>query len=161
MVLSAVVTGTRIDLRWNRPVPNGSELFTVWRDTGGGSRQTAASISDTLGQTISRPSPLRYPGLKWFTALRQCLLRTAGAPVHRSSAAVVETSETIHVPNAFTPGIPGENSLFRPEFAFIPQNYDFRIWSRNGALSLQHNKPFGGVMAGIANPVAPGFTSGA
>lgn len=158
MVLSAVVTGTRIDLRWNRPVPNGSELFTVWRDTGGGSRQTAASLSDTIWSDDFETFASEISGAE--VVYRVTAVSTsapAGAPVHRSSAAVVETSETIHVPNAFTPGIPGENSLFRPEFAFIPQSYDFRIWSRNGALlfrTTDHSEGWDGRHSGT--PLPPG-----
>jgi hypothetical protein len=48
MVPVAELSGTRIGLRWNRPVPGGTELFSVWRDTGEGLQEVASALSDTV-----------------------------------------------------------------------------------------------------------------
>ncbi len=158
MVLSAVTASTRIDLRWNRPVSGGSERFSVWRDTGDGLLELASFIADTLWTDDFETFAAEISGAE--VAYRITALSPpapAGAPVHRSSAAVIETSEAIYMPNAFTPDIPGENSLFMPEFAFIPQEYDFRIWSRNGVLlfrSTDHSEGWDGRHNGT--PLPPG-----
>ena len=45
------------------------------------------------------------------------------------------------MPNAFTPGKGDGNALFSPEFSFIPGEYDFRVYSRNGRLLYRTSDP--------------------
>lgn len=135
MVLAVSLSGTRIDLRWNSPSGSGTEPFSVWRDTGNGPREVASSIADTSWSDD-------YESFSVDITAATVVYRITttghssppGTPVHLSSAAIIEVTENIFMPNAFTPSIPGENALFRPEFTFMPVNYDFRIWSRNGVL---------------------------
>jgi gliding motility-associated-like protein len=142
IVLAVSLTGTRIDLRWNRPSKTGSELFTVWRDIGDGPVDIASSLADTLWSED-------YEGFASYVTAPAVVYRVTaevqpspeGMPAHLSSAAIIEAIEKIYMPNAFTPAIPGENALFRPEFTFMPVNYEFRIWSRNGVLLFRTDNP--------------------
>lgn len=135
MVLEAEITGTRIGLRWNRPVPGGAERFSVWRDTGEGLHEIAGALTDTLWSEdySAFANDVTASGVLYrVTAVAPA--SPAGLPVHSSSAAVIAATENIFMPNAFTPGRGGENATFRPEFSFMPESYDFRIYSRNGVL---------------------------
>ncbi len=142
MVLAIALSGTLINLRWNRPSGSGTEPFSVWRDTGNGPREVASSLADTSWSDD-------YEGFAIDVTAAKVIYRITtsghssppGTPVHLSSAAIIEVTETIFMPNAFTPSIPGKNALFRPEFTFMPVNYDFRIWSRNGVLLFRTTDP--------------------
>ncbi|MGE5348445.1 MAG: gliding motility-associated C-terminal domain-containing protein [Actinomycetota bacterium] len=145
IVLEISRAGTRIDLRWNRPSSPGNELFSVWRDSGDGPREVAAALSDTIwtddyegfADDVTAATVVYY-----ITATGNS--SPPGAPVHLSSAAIIEATENIFMPNAFTPAIPGENALFIPQFTFTPSGYDFRIWSRNGVLLFSTTDPADG-----------------
>jgi gliding motility-associated-like protein len=156
IVLAAEVTGTLILLRWNRPVPGGSELFSVWRDTGAGPEEVAGSLTDTVWSEdyTAFANDVTAAGVLYrITAAGNAL--PAGSPVHSSSAAVIATTENIFMPNAFTPGSGGENEIFRPEFSFMPEEYDFRIYSRTGALifrTTDHGEGWDGSFNGITMP---------
>jgi gliding motility-associated-like protein len=70
---------------------------------------------------------------------------------------MIGATENIYMPNAFTPGRGGENASFRPEFSFMPEGYDFRIYSRNGALifrTTDHGEGWDGNFNG--SPMPPG-----
>jgi gliding motility-associated-like protein len=158
MVLTADITGTLITLRWNRPVPGGAGLFSVWRDTGEGLREVAGDLSDTLWSedySVFANDVTASGVLYRVTAADPGA--PAGSPVHSSSAAVIASTENIFMPNAFTPGKGGENATFSPEFSFIPEAYDFRIYSRNGALiyrTTDHGEGWDGNFEGY--PMPPG-----
>ncbi len=138
MVLLSAVTGTRIDLKWNNPLPAGESLFTVLRETGQGWEEVASSLSDT---TWSDDYTLFAAEVSVAEVAYQVTALAAGAPAgadpHRSSVTTVQFTENIYVPNAFTPDRGIENAIFRPEFAFVPVDYEFRIYSRTGALLFQ------------------------
>jgi hypothetical protein len=158
MVLLSSVAGTNIVLQWNRPGRGGTELFSVWRDTGDGLLEVATGLTDTVWSDdyTEFAGDISGPAVAYrVTAVSQSA--PADAPRHSSSATVIEASENIFVPNAFTPGIPGENAIFRPEFPFMPENYDFRVWSRTGVL-LFHTTDYSEGWDGrhMGDPVIPG-----
>ncbi|MCU0457590.1 MAG: gliding motility-associated C-terminal domain-containing protein [Bacteroidales bacterium] len=142
MVLAIFLNGTRIDLRWNRPSLPGSEFFSVWRDTGDGPRGVAAAFADTtwsddyegFAGDVTAAAVVYHITAKGSSSPEE-------TPAHRSSAAVIEATENIFMPNAFTPAIPGENAIFMPQFTFMPSRYDFRIWSRTGVLLFSTTDP--------------------
>lgn len=142
MVLESSSDGTVISLRWNRPVAGGTESFSVWRDTGNGLREVASGLTDTIW---SEDYALFATEVSAGRVIYRITASGAGAPPgtppHLSAAAVVETSENVFVPNAFTPGSNDENALFRPEFSFLPGQYDFRIMSRTGILLYHTGDP--------------------
>lgn len=142
IVLESSITGTDINLRWNRPASGWRGLFSVWRDTGDGMREVAVSLSDTLwsddytvfASDVSAPEVV-------YRVTTEDPDAPAGIPPYLSSAAAIATSDNVFIPNAFTPGSSDENSIFRPEFSFIAGEYDFRIMSRNGALLFRSGDP--------------------
>jgi gliding motility-associated-like protein len=156
MVLKADISGTLIGLRWNRPVPGGTEIFTVWRDTGEGLKAVASALSDTVWSEDYSvfASEVTASGVMYrVTAVAPAA--PAGQPVHSSSSATIGATENIFMPNAFTPGRGGENASFRPEFPFYPEDYDFRIYSRNGALifrTTDHGEGWDGTFNGSPLP---------
>lgn len=142
MVLESSFSGTLINLRWNRPVSSGSEVFSVWRDTGNGLIEVATGLTDTLwaeDYTVFAPDVTSGKVVYRVTAADPDA--PSGSPLHLSSAAVIEVDENVFIPNAFTPSGTGENAVFRPEFSFIPGAYDFRIMSRNGVLLYRTGDP--------------------
>lgn len=138
MVLESVVTGTIIALSWNNPFPEGDALFSVWREAGRGWIEVATHLSDTTWSD-------NYSLFTADDAIAEVAYQItatspdapAGAPLHRSSVTTVPATDNIFIPNAFTPERGGENAYFRPEFSFIPVTYEFRIYSRGGALLFQ------------------------
>lgn len=142
IVLESAITGIHINLRWNRPATAWTGLFSVWRDTGDGMHEVAASLSDTLWSDD-------YTGFASAVSAPEVVYRVttedpaapAGIPPYLSSAVVIATSDNVFMPNAFTPGSSDENAVFRPEFSFIPGEYDFRIISRNGTLLFRSGDP--------------------
>ncbi|MHC1732576.1 MAG: T9SS type B sorting domain-containing protein [Bacteroidales bacterium] len=158
MVPVAELSGTLIGLRWNKPVPAGAELFSVWRNTGEGLQEVASTLSDTVWSedySVFANEVTASEVLYRVTAVASSA--PAGFPVHSSSAAIIGATENIYMPNAFTPGRGGENTSFRPEFSFMPEGYDFRIYSRNGALifrTTDHGEGWDGNFNG--SPMPPG-----
>lgn len=156
MVLAANISGTLIGLRWNRPVPGGTEIFSVWRDTGQGLKEVASALSDTVWSedySVFASEVTASEVLYRVTAVAAAA--PAGTPVHISSAAITKATENVFIPNAFTPGRGGENATFGPEFPFMPQDYDFRIYSRNGALifrTTDHGERWDGTFNGSPMP---------
>jgi gliding motility-associated-like protein len=138
MVLASSVSGTRIDLIWNNPFPEGNASFDVWRDTGQGWEEAAQGLSDTLW---SDDYSIFAGELTTVAVSYQVTAAApdapAGVPPHRSSVTLVQPSENIFFPNAFIPDATGENALFKPEFSFIPVTYDLRVYSRSGVLLFQ------------------------
>ncbi len=142
MVLESSVSGTLINLRWNRPASGWSGLFSVWRDYGDGPHEVAFSLSDTLWSDD-------YTGFATDVSAGEVVYRVStedpsaseGSGPHLSSATVIAASENVFMPNAFTPGSTDENAVFRPEFLFQPGEYDFRILSRNGTLLFSTGDP--------------------
>jgi len=138
MVLLSAVTGTRIDLKWNNPLPFAGALFTVWRETGQGWEEVASHLSDT---TWSDDYSLFAAEVSVAEVAYQVTAlaadASAGAPPHRSSVTAIQATENILVPNAFTPDRGIENAIFKPEFSFVPGNYEFRIYTRTGAMLFQ------------------------
>jgi gliding motility-associated-like protein len=158
MVAQASVKGTHIDLQWNRPGAGGTELFTVWRDTGAGPKEIAGSLSDTLWSDDYSCFAMEVNA---SAIVYRVTARDPSAspdlPAHRSSAAVIRSTENIYMPNAFTPGRGIENAIFRPEFSFLPGGYDFRIYTRNGAMlfsTTNHGEGWDGTNNGT--PMPPG-----
>ena len=138
MVLLSAITGTLIDLRWNNPLPAVESLFIVWRETGQGWEEVASGLSDTTWSddfTLFAAEVSVAEVAYQVTALATDA--PAGATPHRSSVTTVQVTENIFVPNAFTPDRGIENAIFRPEFSFVPADYEFRIYSRTGALLFQ------------------------
>jgi len=142
MLLEAVFTGISVDLRWNRPVQGGSELYTVWRDTGEGMQEVASDLNDTIWseEYATFAGEMSAPAVIYRITASDPSMPT-GTPIHRSQAAILEATENIYMPNAFTPGSGDGNELFRPEFSFIPGEYDFRVYSRNGRLLFRTSDP--------------------
>lgn len=142
IVLESSVTGTLITLKWNRPVPGGSETFTVWRDTGSNLREVASSLTDTIwSEDYTMFASEVSSGKVVYRVTAGNTGAPPGTPPHLSSAAEVVVSENVFMPNAFTPGSNDENALFRPEFSFLPREYDFRIMSRTGVLLYRTGDP--------------------
>lgn len=142
IVLESSVTGTVIKLRWNRPVPGGSESFSVWRDNGNGLHEVASTLTDTLWSDDYALFAAEVSAGK--VVYRVTAVNTGappGTPPYLSSATEVIISENVFIPNAFTPWSNDENALFRPEFSFLPREYDFRIMSRNGVLFYRTGDP--------------------
>lgn len=138
MVLESVVTGTTVGLRWNTPFPSGDALFSVWRETGRGWVEVASHLSDTAwSDDYSLFAADIAEAEVAYQVTAASTVAPAGTPLHRSSVATVPAAEDIYLPNAFTPDRGGENAFFRPEFAFIPSAYEFRVYSRSGALLFQ------------------------
>jgi len=111
MVLAADISGTLIGLRWNRPVPGGTEIFSVWRDTGEGLKEVARALADTVWSedySVYAGEVTAAEVLYRVTAVAAAA--PAGTPVHSSSAVIAGASENIFTPNAFTPGRGGENA---------------------------------------------------
>ncbi len=156
MVLKADISGTLIGLRWNRPVPGGTEIFSVWRDTGEGLREVASALSDTAwSEDYSVFAGEVTASEVMYRVTAAAPAAPAGQPVHSSSSATIGATENIFMPNAFTPGRGGENASFRPEFPFYPEDYDFRIYSRNGALifrTTDHGEGWDGTFNGSPLP---------
>lgn len=142
IVLESSVTGTLITLRWNRPVAGGSGTFSVWRDTGNGLREAASSLTDTVwSEDYTMFATEVSSGMVVYRVTAVNTGPSPGTLPHVSSAAEVVVSENVFMPNAFTPGSNDGNALFRPEFSFLPWEYDFRIMSRTGVLLWQTGDP--------------------
>jgi gliding motility-associated-like protein len=142
IVLQSSLSGTVINLKWNRPVPGGSGTFTVWRDTGNGLREVAPLLTDTLWSEDYALFATEVPaGQVVYRITAADAGAPPGTPPHLSSATEVVVSESVFMPNAFTPDSNDENALFRPEFAFLPREYDFRIMSRTGVLLYRTGDP--------------------
>ncbi|MFN2336240.1 MAG: gliding motility-associated C-terminal domain-containing protein [Bacteroidales bacterium] len=138
MVLESAVTGTIIALSWNNPFPEGDALFSVWREAGRGWIEVASHLSDTTwSDDYSLFTADDAVAEVAYQVTATSADAPAGAPLHRSSVTTVSAAENIFIPNAFTPERGGENAFFRPEFSFIPVTYEFRIYSRGGALLFQ------------------------
>ncbi|MDX9772879.1 MAG: gliding motility-associated C-terminal domain-containing protein [Bacteroidales bacterium] len=135
IVLTSTVTGTRIDLRWNKPLPTGEVLFSIWREKGDGWDEVGVNLSDTLWSDDYSllTSGFTAPALA-YTVTASVPALPAEMPLHRSSVVEVEVSQNIFVPNAFTPDVPGPNELFKPEISFIPQEYELMIFNRSGVM---------------------------
>ena len=135
IVLESSLTGTLVNLVWNRPVPGGSGTFSVWRDTGSGPREAASSLTDTAwSEDYTMFATEVSAGMVVYRVTAGNTGSPPGTQLHLSSAAEVVVSENVFMPNAFTPWSNDENALFKPEFSFLPREYDFRIMSRNGVL---------------------------
>jgi gliding motility-associated-like protein len=138
IVLTSSISGTRIDLIWNNPLPAGNAGFSVWRDIGLGWEEVAHLLSDTLwsedyslfASAVSSASVAYY-----ITAVDP--EAPAGVPLFRSNITLVKATENIFMPNAFTPNDDGLNDLFIPIITFTPSKYEFRIYSRTGVLLFQ------------------------
>jgi len=156
MAAEASVTGTHIYLKWNRPKAGGAELFTVWRDTGDGPEEVATSLSDTLwSDDYSRFAMEVTSSAIVYRVAAKDPSALPDLPAHRSAAAVIITTKSIYMPNAFTPGRGIENAIFKPEFSFLPGGYDFRIYTRNGALlfsTTDHGEGWDGTHNGASMP---------
>jgi gliding motility-associated-like protein len=156
ILLEAASTGIRIELQWNRPLPGGAELYSVWRNAGEGMQEVAQALTDTVWSE-------EYATVAMDMSASAVIYRVTasdpslppGTPFHRSSAASIEGTDNVYMPNAFTPGRGGENAFFRPEFAFIPGEYDFRVYSRNGLLlfsTTDHGEGWDGRYNGTPMP---------
>ncbi len=138
IVLTSVVTGTRIDLRWNNPFPSGDASYSVWRNRGEGWEEAAPVITDTVwSDDYSLFAGEQTTAAVAYQVTAVAPDAPAGASQHHSSVVLIQLSEEIFFPNAFIPDGVGENAFFRPEFAFIPMAYDLRIYSRGGVLIFQ------------------------
>ncbi|MRR19412.1 hypothetical protein EG827_04390 [bacterium] len=138
MVLLSAVTGTRIELKWNNPFPAGEALFTVWRESGQGWTEVATHLSDTIWTDDYSLFATEISGEEVaYQVYATEADAAAGSPYHRSSVTAVQAAFNIFVPNAFIPDSGTENEIFMPEFAFVPVNYDFRIYTRTGVLLFQ------------------------
>lgn len=135
IVLTYGHTGTRIDLKWNNPLPSGEVLFSVWRDKGEGWDEVDKNLSDTTWSEDYSffVSNVNAPSLAYLVTAGIKDL-PAGDPLHRSSVATIQVSEKIYVPNAFTPNAPGPNEKFRPILSFVPLGYEFMTFNRSGVM---------------------------
>lgn len=135
IVLTSSTSNTRIELKWNNPLPAGDARYSVWRDIGQGWEETASMLTDTIwsedysqfASEVSSASVAYY-----VTATRQGA--PAGSPPFRSNITAVSATENIFMPNAFTPDDDGVNDIFLPVITFTPSKYEFRIYSRTGVL---------------------------
>lgn len=156
MRLDAAISGTHIELRWNRPVTGGPELFSVWRDTGKGMEEVARDLNDTIWSEDYTQFDMEISSSSMVYRISASDPSSpSGTPVHRSTAALIEATENIFMPNAFTPGRGNENAIFRPEFSFMPEVYDFRVFTRNGVLlfrSTDHGEGWDGMNRGTLQP---------
>jgi gliding motility-associated-like protein len=138
IVLVSSVTGTRIDLKWNNPFPSNDADFSVWRDTGNGWAEVAGSISDTIwSEDYSLfASAVSSAAVAYYVTASE-LDAHADEPFFRSNITLVQTTENIFMPNAFTPNDDGLNDIFIPILTFTPSKYELRIYSRTGVLLFQ------------------------
>ena len=143
IVLTSSTTNTRIDLKWNDPLPAGDAVFSVWRDIGQGWEEVAHLLSDTIwsedyslfASAVSSASVAYYVTAADPEA-------PAGLPLFRSNITLIKATENIFMPNAFTPDDDGMNDIFMPVITFTPSKYEFRIYSRTGVL-LFHTSSHG------------------
>ena len=138
IVITSSVAGPRIDLKWNNPFPSGDAIFSVWRDIGQGWAEVAGSLSDTIwsddyslfAADVSSAAVAYRVTAAWPEA-------PAGDPLFLSDITLIEATENIYMPNAFTPNNDGLNDIFIPTLTFTPSKYDLRIYSRTGVLLFQ------------------------
>ncbi len=143
IVLNSSTTNTRIDLKWNDPLPAGDAVFSVWRDIGQGWEEVALLLSDTLwsedyslfASAVSSASVAYYVTAADSEA-------PASVPLFRSNITLIGATENIFMPNAFTPDDDGMNDIFSPVITFTPSIYEFRIYNRTGVL-LFHTSSHG------------------
>ena len=156
IVLTYAHTGTRIDLKWNNPLPSGEVLFSVWRDKGEGWDEVEKNLSDTTWSEDYSffVSNINAPTLAYLVTAGIPVL-PADAPLHRSSVVVIQVSEEIYVPNAFTPDVPGPNEMFRPIISFVPLGYEFMTFNRSGVMlfrTTDYSEGWDGRHKGVSLP---------
>ncbi len=118
-------------------------VYSVWRDIGQGWEEAAVLLSDTLwsedyslfASSVSSASVAYYVTAEDPEA-------PAGVPLFRSNITLIEATENIFMPNAFTPDDDGLNDIFSPVITFTPSKYEFRVYSRTGVL-LFHTSSHG------------------
>ncbi len=137
MVLTFTLAGTRTNLKWNNPYPSSPALFSVWRDTGQGWTETAGHISDTLWSDDYALFTSDISGGLIAYYISAAENNTAASTTLFRSTIILVPTESIFVPNAFTPNDDGLNDLFTPVITFTPLKYELRIYSRTGVLLFQ------------------------
>ena len=142
IVLSSVVEGTDIRLRWNNPYPDDDGLFSVFRSAGSDYEPIVSGLTDTIWTDDYRSLYTQVSSGKiayYVTAARHDA--PAGITACRSSVTTVSSIENIFVANAFTPNDDGLNDTFAPLLSFTPESYDFRVFSRSGVLLFRTTNP--------------------
>ncbi len=135
IVLTSVKRGTLANLQWNRPGLSSSPLFSVWRDRGYGWEETASGLSDTLwSEDLSLfAEGVTSPYVAYYVAASHAG-SPPGTPPSRSNVTLVPLTRETYMPNAFTPDGDGLNDLFMPALSFLPEGYEFSIYTRSGVL---------------------------
>jgi gliding motility-associated-like protein len=135
ILLSWEKRGMQVNLQWNRTGLYSSPLFTVWRDRGYGWEEAASALSDTIwsedlslfaGSVTSASVP--------YHVTEAHAGSPPGTPASRSNVILVPLEANIYMPNAFTPDGDGLNDLFMPALSFLPEVYEFSIYTRSGVL---------------------------
>jgi len=61
------------------------------------------------------------------------------AETSQSNTACVTLNPEVYIPNAFTPNDDGTNDEFKPEFSFLPTDYNLKIYNRWGNVIFESN----------------------
>jgi len=143
IVLTSSTTNTRIDLKWNDPLPSGEAVFSVWRDIGQGWEEVALLLSDTLWSEDYAlfASAVSSTSVTYYVTAADSEV-PASVLLFRSNMTLIEATENIFMPNAFTPDDDGMNDMFSPVITFTPSKYEFRVYNRTGVL-LFHTSSHG------------------
>ncbi len=148
--------GVQVNLQWNRTGLFPAPLFSVWRDTGYGWEEAAGALTDTLW---SDDLSLFAGSVTVPSVAYQITASHAGSPSgtlpSRSNVTHVPLTWEIYMPNAFTPDGDGLNDLFMPALSFLPQEYEFSIYTRSGVLlfrTANHGEGWNGRQNGRLMP---------
>jgi len=135
ILLSREKRGMQVNLQWNRTGLSSAPLFSVWRDRGFGWEEAASALSDTIW---SEDLSLIAGSVTSASVAYQVTVSHAGSPpgtpASRSNVTLVPLEVNIYMPNAFTPDGDGLNDLFMPALSFLPEEYEFSIYTRSGVL---------------------------
>jgi gliding motility-associated-like protein len=127
--------GMQVNLQWNRTGLSSAPMFSVRRDRGYGWEEAASALPDT---SWSEDLSLFAGSVISATVAYQVTASHAGSPPgtpdSRSNVILVPLEGNIYMPNAFTPDGDGLNDLFMPALSFLPQEYEFSIYTRSGVL---------------------------
>lgn len=156
IVLTSEKRGTQANLLWNRTGLSSVPLFSVWRDSGDGWEEAAGGLTDTLW---SDDLSLIAGRVTSASVAYRITASPAGSPsgtqLSASNVSRVELSWEIYMPNAFTPDDDGLNDLFMPVLSFLPEDYEFSIYTRRGVLlfrSADHSEGWNGRHNGRVMP---------
>lgn len=159
ILLSGTPAETYNELHWSPYLewPNGVEQYQIYLIDESGNSSLLTSLD---GNSLSYIHDLgnRYGQGNSGTLQYQVLAKEQGTEGFSLSNIVkLEVNSRFTMPNAFTPNDDGKNDLFRPVFSLLPENFEMRIYDRNGIMVFQSKNPMEGWDGRIRNgEKAPG-----